>query len=199
MKEISENKIGSVKKKINKHNMPKTKHDGVKEQSVDAIGQTEGIVDEKKLQPTKLPFEMEPFNWDMLNDTMVYLHEDIMYIDEKLVVKNTGFKSPQNEPIGESETEEVLVKSNVKFGTIVHPGKNTNFVSGDTVALNIQAVKVLDFSKNFAVAPHFAIYGKIRTTAQHAASEPTGRKNIFGRILQGLAKRLGFRNVHKQQ
>jgi hypothetical protein len=148
-------------------------------------------------KPTNLPFDFKPINWDMLTDVMIEIADDVLFLDEKLVVKNTGLKVGTNEPIGESSTEEVLVKSTVKFGVVCHPGRKTNIKAGDVVSFNGANVKPIDFDKKYCVIPHFAIYGKIGSAATEPATT-TNSPNLLGRILQGFRKWLGIGNVHKQ-
>ena len=166
-----------------------------KKPQVDAVVAEEPKSATLQEQASVIPESMMPSNWEMSTDAMIKLQDDITYVDERLVVKNSGFKSPQNEPIGESDMESVLVKSNIKFATVVNAGKNTTYSAGDVVAVALNGIKIIDFAKSFAVVPHYSIYGKIRNTGTQD-SKP-GSKNLLGRILKGIGKRLGLRNVLK--
>lgn len=139
--------------------------------------------------------EWMPENWDMSMDSMVRLLDDILYVEDKVVVKNTGLKGFSGEPIGESSVEKEVVKSSVKFGEIVHQGKNTNFKRGDIIALNGAAAKPIDFDKRFAIVPHFMIYGKIVRKGEQP--EKSNSKNLLRRFLQRFFKWMGFGNVHQ--
>lgn len=152
---------------------------------------------EQAERPTYIAPELRPGNWDMITDALVYLDEEIKYVDKFAVIKNTGLKSYDNEPIGESSMEDKLVKSFVRFAAVVNAGKSTNVEVGDLVAINMQNARVIDFDKNYAVVPHFAIYGRI-TMPTGPSIEPTST-NIFGRIVKGWRKWLGSRNVLKQK
>jgi len=152
----------------------------------------------QEISTTLITPEMLPENWEMSSDSMVRLMDDILYIEDKVVVKNTGLKSYTNEPIGESSVEKEVVKSAVKFGTIEHAGKNTTYKQGDIIAFNGQGAKPIDFDKRFAIVPHFMIYGKIIRPDQKQSAKPAS-KNLLGRFLQGLAKRLGIGNVHQSK
>ena len=155
------------------------------------------VQSEQAEHPTYIAPELRPGNWDMITDALVYLDEEIKYVDKFAVIKNTGLKSYDNEPIGESSMEDKLVKSFVRFAAVVNAGKSTNVEVGDLVAINMQNARVIDFDKNYAVVPHFAIYGRI-TMPTGPSIEPTST-NIFGRIVKGWRKWLGSRNVLKQK
>lgn len=156
------------------------------------------VVEQQIERPTYIAPELRPGNWEMITDALVYLDEEIKYIDKFAVIKNTGLKSYDNEPIGESSMEDKLVKSSVRYAAVVNAGKSTNVKNGDLVAINMQNAKVIDFDKNYAVVPHFAIYGRITMPTGPSVDEST-RTNIFRRIIKGWRKWLGSRNVLKQK
>ena len=152
-----------------------------------------------EINASLIPDALMPKNWVMINDILVKLNDDILINEDRMVVKNNGIKA-QDGPIGTPSMETVTVKSSVKFGHVVHPGKNTNFKAGELVSIDGRGIKIIDFDKNYAVVPHFMIYGKLgeSKSVEHRKTT-TNRKNIFRWILQGWHKWLGIRNVHKQQ
>lgn len=167
-------------------------------EKVDYLVETPQDAVAEKEYPTKLALDLQPENWDMMTDALVALHQEIKYIEEVPVIRNTGLKSYTNEPIGESSIEEKLIKSSIRFATVISAGKSTNVKPGDVISIGMQAVKVIDFDKNYAVVPHFAIYGKIGGLTRPSGDQPA-RKNLFGRIFKGWGKWLGSRNVLKQK
>ena len=180
--------VEKSKKSFNKKKKQQPKVEYLVETPQDAVAEKE--------YPTKIALNLQPENWDMLSDALVALHQEIKYIDEVPVIRNTGLKSYTNEPIGESSVEEKLVRSSVRFATVISAGKSTNVAPGDIVSIGMPAVKVIDFDRNYAVVPHFAIYGKIGSVKRPA--EPAS-KNLLGRIIERWGKWLGSRNVLKQK
>jgi hypothetical protein len=167
-------------------------------EKVDYLVETpQDAVVEKEYQTILSP-ELKPENWDMMTDALVALHQEIKYLEEVPVIRNTGLKSYTNEPIGESSVEEKLIKSSIRFATVVSAGKSTNVKPGDVVSIGMQSVKLIDFDKNYAVVPHFAIYGKVGGPKESQSVKPA-RTNLFGRIIKGWGKWLGSRNVLKQK
>lgn len=195
MKENTADKANTSKvKKTFKKSKGNNENKNVKQEAIKEVVAQQ----EQTERPTYIAPELRPGNWEMITDALVYLDEEIKYIDKFAVIKNTGLKSYDNEPIGESSMEDKLVKSSVRYAAVINAGKSTNVKNGDLVAINMQNAKVIDFDKNYAVVPHFAIYGRITMPTGPSIDEPTST-NLFRRIIKGWRKWLGSRNVLKQK
>ena len=126
----------------------------------------------------------------MVNDVLVFLKDDVMLFEKKLVVKGPNKNNPD---IVDTEEELNKVKSYIKFGEVISTGSNRQVQVGDVIAANIQGVKGVDFAPGFATVQNYAIISKLRV---NGGVKPT-RKNLLGRIIKGFCKWVGCGNVHK--
>lgn len=149
-----------------------------------AVGEPEFVSSATKEQMTD--------NWDMINDVLVKLHDDITFYENKLVVKGQNKINPE---IVDTVEEKEKVKSYIKFGTVISTGSNRQVQVGDVISANVQGVKGIDYCPGYAMVANYALMAKLKTDG--GSKDKPASKNILGRILQGFCKWVGCCNVHK--